>query len=265
MNEPKEIKKKINDWLKDQGYPLEMSVASALRSCGFDVLQSSYYSDPENENAREIDVVASWPEATGCIDISFVIECKVSKKKPWLLFSTKDTLKGVSRLFAYCIHSGSAHSTLINKIGKGESFQDLPWMKKEGRTAYGITQAFTTGDDLTFKAATGVLKAAIARKNELSKRSWKPFVFVFPIIIVDGLLFECFFNNEGEVSIENLEKSFFFFPWHIADDVGTCVHILSYGGLEKFINDAKSIADSLMSYLEEDIKLKMDAINSPYI
>jgi hypothetical protein len=70
-------------------------------------------------------------------------------------------------------------------------------MKKENRAAYGVTQAFTSGDDLTFKSTTSVLKAAIARKRELAKQSWKPFVFVFPTIIVDSLLFECYLDDSS--------------------------------------------------------------------
>ena len=203
MKDYKDIKKKISDWLKTQGYPLEMHVASALRNTGFDVQIAHYYSDPENGTIREIDVVASYPEYTGAMDVSLVIECKVSKKKPWLLFSAEHTLEGFNRLFAFCINSDSARKALVKK--DTETVFELPRMKKENRAAYGVTQAFTSGDDLTFKSTTSVLKAAIARKRELAKQSWKPFVFVFPTIIVDSLLFECYLDDSGEVAIENIE------------------------------------------------------------
>ena len=89
MKDYKDIKKKISDWLKTQGYPLEMHVASALRNTGFDVQIAHYYSDPENGTIREIDVVASYPEYTGALDVSFVIECKVSKKKAVATFFSR--------------------------------------------------------------------------------------------------------------------------------------------------------------------------------
>jgi len=258
MTEQKDIKKEIDKWLKSQGYPLEMNVASELRNAGFDVQLSHYYSDPENESIREIDIVASYPEYTGCLDISFVIECKVSKKKPWLLFSTEHTLEGFNRLFAFCINSDSARAALVEKDVK--TFIKLPWMKKDGRSAYGITQAFTSGEDVTFKATTSVLKAAIAKKRELSKRSWKPFVFVFPIIIVDSSLFECYLDKGGKVVIKNLEDIDLFFPWRLGDDIGTCIRILSYDKLAVFISEAKSVVEALSSLLQNDIKKKMKTI-----
>lgn len=255
MNEQKDIKQKIDKWLKEQGYPLEMKVASEFRNAGFHVHLSHYYIDPENETIREIDVVASYPEHTGCLDISFVIECKVSKKKPWLLFSTLHTLEGFNRLFAFCINSDSARGALVKK--KVKTFIELPWMKKEGRTAYGITQAFTSGEDMTFKATTSVIKAAIARKRELSKHSREPFVFVFPVIIVDSNLYECYLDGKGNVAIEILHDMDLFFPWRLGEDIGTCIRILSYDMLSAFIDEAKSVVKALSSILKKDVEEKL--------
>ena len=258
MTEQKNIINKIDKWLKSQGYPLEMKVASEFRTAGFNVHLSHYYADPENETIREIDVVASYPEYTGCLDISFVIECKVSKKKPWLLFSTLHTLEGFNRLFAFCINSDSARGALVEKNVK--TFIEFPWMKKEGRTAYGITQAFTSGEDMTFKATTSVIKAAIARKRELNKQSWKPFVFVFPVIIVDSTLYECYLDDKGNVAIERLHDMDLFFPWRMGEDIGTCIRILSFDKLSAFIAEAKSVVKALSSLLENDVKEKLNNI-----
>lgn len=254
MTEQKEIKKEIDKWLKGQGYPLEMKVASELRKAGFDVQLSHYYTDPENEAIREIDIIASYPDDRGCLNISFVIECKVSKQKPWLLFSTSHTLEGFNRLFAYCINSDTARGALAQK--DVESWIKLPWMKKEGRTAYGVTQAFTSGEDVTFKATTSVLKAAIARQRELSKQRWKPFVFVFPIVIVDGGLFECYLNDKGEVLIESLQDINLFFPWRVGDDIGTCIRICTVDKLSILISEAKSVGQAISLLLKPDVELK---------
>jgi len=258
MNNTDQLKKKIEEWLLSQGYPLEMRVAALCRDSGFNVIQGHYYSDPETGTAREIDVIASHPDYTGCIDVSFVIECKVSKKNPWLLFSSQYALEGFNRLFAYCINSQSARKVLVEK--DIETFLSLPWMKKDGRTAYGITQAFTSGDDQTFKAATSVLKAAIARKLSLDSQRWKPFLFIFPVIIMDGPLFECFLNKDGQLSIEPFEDGFFFFPWNVLGEAGTCIRILSLNSLTRFITEAKTVGDSLTSLLKKDIEEKLRTI-----
>lgn len=260
MDSHMDLKKNIKEWLLDQGYPLEMRVAAALREIGFNVIQSRYFTDPENGKAREIDVIASYPEFTGCIDVSFIIECKVSKNKPWLLFSSEHTLEGFNRLLTYCIHSKSARQILIKK--GMDIFLQLRWMKKEGRTAYGVTQAFTTGDDTTFKAATSVLKAAIARKMEFNKTFGEPFLFIFPVILVDGLLFDCYLKEDGKLSIKEIDNGFYFFPWNIKGEAGTCIQIISLNNLPNFAKEAMAASDSLTSLLKNDIDKKFNEILS---
>jgi len=258
MNKANDLNKKVLEWVKGQGYPLEMKVATSFRNCGFEVIQSHYYPDPENNDLREIDVVAITPEDTGLIDVSFVIECKSSKEKPWILFTSEHTLEGLSRLFSYCIHSDSARNILVEK--HIETHVEQPWMKKYGRVAYGLTQAFTTGSDVTFKASTGVLKAAISRKRILSKNKFSPFIFVFPVIVIDGKIFECFINKQGKLSVQQFHHGFYYFPFDMAGEFGTCIQILTVNGIDEFTEHAKNVSDSLFSLLKKDVEKKLKTI-----
>jgi hypothetical protein len=258
MSKNDSMEKKILEWLTDQGYPLEMQVATSFRKNGFDVIQSHFYADPEDENFREIDIVATKPEITGITKISFVLECKSSKKKPWVLFTSEHVLTGWNILFSYCINNDSARKALIDK--GIDTIIKLPWMEKEGRVAYGLTQAFTRGEDVTFKASTGVLKAAISRKRELIKKSYSPFVFVFPCIIIEGNAFECFVESSGNLSIEKFSKGFYFFPLDIAGEFGTCIQILTTERLNEFMKEAKIVSESLISLLAPDAEKKLNTI-----
>lgn len=85
-------------------------------------------------------------------------------------------------------------------------------------------------------------------------------MFVFPIIIVDSSLFECYLDKGGKVVIENLEDIDLFFPWRLGDDIGTCIRILTYDRLAVFISEAKSVVEALSSLLQNDIKKKMKMI-----
>ena len=258
MNNVNDLNKKVLEWVVGQGYPLEMKVATSFRNRGFEVIQSHYYPDPENNDLREIDIVAITPEYTGLIDVSFVIECKSSKKKPWVLFTSEHTLEGLNILFSYCINSDSAREILIEK--EMETGVKLPWMKKSGRVAYGLTQAFTTGSDVTFKASTGVLKAAISRKRILGEKGYSPFVFVFPVIVVDGKIFECFIDKHGELSIQQFHHGFYHFPFDVAGEFGTCIQILTVNGIDKFTEQAKNVSDTLLSLLKKDVEKKLKTI-----
>ena len=80
---------RIHEWLESQGYPLEMQVAREFARNGFRVLQSDYYDDFESGDSREIDVVAHMQTMIGelLVRVEFVIECKASRDKPWVLFT----------------------------------------------------------------------------------------------------------------------------------------------------------------------------------
>jgi Holliday junction resolvase len=93
MAEEDPFKAKITAWLNEQGYPLEMRVASALQQRGYRVVQSEYFFDPESGDSREIDVVAFKQKKTNGVlfRISLLIECKRSTDKPWILFTSGAT------------------------------------------------------------------------------------------------------------------------------------------------------------------------------
>jgi len=84
------LKAKLRDWLRTQGYPLEMAVASAFRRNGLLVAQSEYYRDPDTHLPREIDVVVYRDSQLGnyALRLMLVVECKASKDKPWVLFTS---------------------------------------------------------------------------------------------------------------------------------------------------------------------------------
>ena len=86
-----DIKAKVKEWLSKQGYPLEMKVAEIFQEVDFYVNLSSYYKDPSESTYREIDVVAM---NSVCdidnisFDVRFIVECKYSQDKPWILFQS---------------------------------------------------------------------------------------------------------------------------------------------------------------------------------
>lgn len=247
------MKNKIMEWLEEQGYPLEMRVASAFRDKGFEVRQSQYYADPDDGNFREIDIVATAPDFYGITNVDFVIECKTSKK-PWIIFTADNILEGWNIIIPYCIHTMSARNVLVEK--GIDVIKKLPGMKKGGRVAYGMTQAFTTGIDVTYKASTSVIKASIYRKRSLDKNDSR-FLFIFPCIVVDCKIFECFFDADGEITIEEITGVDYWFSMEIAGELGTCIRIITLDKLLDYVEEAKSISDALLSILDADAKAKL--------
>ena len=135
-----ELKNKVQAWIEGQGYPLEMRVASALIESDFEVRQSSFYSDPESNEIREIDIIGNSSEIMDVFNIYFVIECK-SASKPWILLTSKNTFVNYNTYLAYCLYSGSGKTQFIDKTmlirNLGEA---LTWFDKKGGNGYAITE-----------------------------------------------------------------------------------------------------------------------------
>ena len=253
------LKEEILKWLKSQGYPLEMKVSSSLRKQNFEVRQSWYYPDPETEKPREIDVLASKSETYGILGVEFLIECKRSAK-PWVLFSSEQTLENYNRSYSFGILSKDARKTLIKHISQNTNkASEIPWLIKNGRAAYGLTQAFGSGNDVAYQATLSSLKAAISRNIEREKH-YSDFTFSFPVVIVEGQLFECYFLSDNKIEIAEIDQAFYHFPVRIKDSPGTTIRIVSTKGIDKFCNEATQIFEKLTELFKDDIQEKLDRI-----
>lgn len=85
----KSLDQQLVEWLEKQGYPLEMLVAQAFQDADFHVIMSSFYTDFEASQPREIDVTAqllSSFDKPVAVQVSYHIECKLARDKPWIIF-----------------------------------------------------------------------------------------------------------------------------------------------------------------------------------
>lgn len=189
---------RIKNWLEEQGYPLEFKVANEFKKLGFNVIQSEYYQDSETELNREIDVKAFVQDKIKGVlfRFSFVIECKLSKDKPWILFTSQDSRISDKAKIAQIPSSNFGIFYLSGLCKKKEN-----WKKNlfdiGPRPAFGITQGFTTGKDIPYQAITGVAKAtdAICKSNSESKQGLICNICI-PIVVTEGKLFESYYDEE---------------------------------------------------------------------
>jgi hypothetical protein len=153
-----ELDKKLLDWLNAQGYPLEMRVARSFQQQGFSVIQSDYYKDPESGDMREIDVhtILDYHGAEFPVHVGFVIECKLSKDKPWILFTGSTSPPGVVTVEQR--PASTLGEKLLSALAHERTVQQLAIFRVHERCAYGMTQAFTTANDVTYSAAVSVAK-----------------------------------------------------------------------------------------------------------
>ena len=53
------LKDRVKDWLKREGYPLEMRCARCFESEGFNISLGEYFNDPATDKRREIDIIST--------------------------------------------------------------------------------------------------------------------------------------------------------------------------------------------------------------
>lgn len=206
---PVPVEKRLEEWVRQQGYPLELAVANQFRQGEFSVVQGTYYEDPQEKIAREIDVVATRYSTTSACDLQFtaVLECKSSSEKPWVVFTslTRKNERAAVRLRAASL----AGKTYLTKGALDQDVRALELFQLRARVGYGVTQAFTGGKDVAYAALMGAAKAAADQLRDYTDNwdAYEPLaLIVFPVVVTDARLFECFIDESGELRLEEASR-----------------------------------------------------------
>ena len=240
-----EFHERVAEWLRSEGYPLEMQVAAAFRKSGFQTIQSEFYDDPDTGKPREVDVHASMQReiAGTLVRVSFSVECKVSRDKPWVLFSTGDALLADPATVAQRAATPLGQRFLYG-LAWQKAIQRLPLFALPARPSYGLAQAFG-GADRAYEAVMSAAKAAAVSVRE--DANWHRLCeIVFPLVVLDGRLFEAFLAEDGLA--RTLETSSGTLVWRqqIVGMPHTIVAIITLAYLDSFLGQAVETADALL-------------------
>lgn len=248
---------RVAAWLQKQGFPLEMEAAAAARGIGFDVSQSDYYIDPEGGGSREIDLVLSISRFTGNYNLTYAlfVECKSSRDKPWLLFSSPNELATSSEgtedfLRRYAIHSAFTANSygedlLLNSM-KSDGYKNaFPRIDSEAVLGHGMTQAFAEAGDPPFKAIMGATKAA---RSYVSRHEGPglstSIVFAAPIVLIDvPLLSVSLAPGSSELEIVKLDRGAILWKQLVANRSRIGVYIVTKSAFPAFLAECKASAD----------------------
>jgi hypothetical protein len=205
---PDDLQTKVQAWLDQEGYPLEFAAAAVFRRHGFQVRQGTYVRVDDEEKAREIDVVA-YKDAGGdaLIRIYHVVECKWSKDKPWVVFTGSGSMAS-----AACITqtiSSLLGSAIVWTQAGLEQLHGMNLFTTPRRAGFNGRQAFSKGNDEFYNAMSSVssLSTLLVENYDDEKRARgilpKSAVLAFPVIVVDGRLFEAYFDSaENKLKLE---------------------------------------------------------------
>ncbi len=248
-----EISGKVNEWLLKEGYPLEFRAASIMRRCGFAVRQGHFVRSGVNEAPREIDIVAQTDDH--CEDYLFrvcqVVECKYSKSKPWVIFSSPSGRMSTSACASQSIASEYG-SAIMWSIAGHDTISEMKLFSSPQTPGFNGREAFSTGHDRFYGAVTQLIENSISlskyyNSNLLIKgKIPKSCVVVFPILLLDGMMFEAFCDEEkSETVVQEIEHARLHWKGAPSRNLHSTFDIVKLDYFEKFCN----------TRMEESVKL----------
>ncbi len=250
------MKDNILKWLENSGYPLEMKVASILSNFEIPFAQSAYYIDPETNKMREIDFEIRLTDSTGYCQMFGIIECK-HIDKPWIIFKSENPYPG--DFFTFCMYGSNSKRALIQK-SIDNKILNWEWFRpKNNKIGYGIAAAFTDKKDKTYDARMSCINAAIYEKKKLDEGG-DSLSFIFPIIIIDGDLFEAHLDVNNNINIQPLDFGMVYSPFIIGDVQASCVHIVTLNYFEKYLNDFKIQSDTIIELFKDEIATWLESV-----
>jgi hypothetical protein len=191
---------KILEWLNKQGYPTEFQVANICDRHGFRVFQGYHVSSNESPDVpREIDVLAWADDITDdyLIRVCHIIECKWSKdtRRHGQLASPACVAQTIGNLLG---------STILWTIAGDPDLHTLDLFSTPDRPGFSGRQVFSQGNDLFYSAMQSVVDVSMLdmawydkpprRVGTLPRNA----VIAFPMIVVDGQIFEAFFDEASQ-------------------------------------------------------------------
>jgi hypothetical protein len=235
---------KVLNWLKKQGYSLEMRVAQVFKEAGFEVSQFETYVDPESNDLREIDVVASIGRHLDTIDVrvTLFVECKYARK-PWVIFTSprrpvpfayfSRILRGKRDIHEWKTQEslqGRLLARILLSLGR-QTITRFSFFHVPQNAGYGMTETLredTRAKDNAYIAIMQVTKCLEAHDAEIEmsfQRAVEEYetrvyerglgrsdlsVFcsiAFPVVVVKGKLFECCLDANNEPAISEVNES----------------------------------------------------------
>jgi hypothetical protein len=209
--------RRVTRWLNKQGFPLEFRVARAFQKAGFEVKQSHYVDIPNHPRPREIDVLAIYDTRAmfGEPRYELYVECKWSKDKPWVVFSSDaESVPPPSVLLG---------SVRTNLTGEGVLWlleeHEVPWRAPFGSTApicHGGRQVVFASTEkdrrdrfyATMQSVTTITSASLVRVNPFPVPQFEPCTFAFPVVVVEAPLFRAsLVEGTDEMTVTPIQRA----------------------------------------------------------
>ncbi len=253
-----ELDKKVKNWILKNGYPFEMRVANLFKKSGFKVSQSILYKDEDTEKLRELDIISYFNTVVNGVwfNFTFVIECKKSTDKPWVVFKNESLHN--SQLERYKPFATKNGEILIEKteVLRNSKFQLLfPNLSDAGFNL--VTALKESSKDLAYSSTTSLLKACKYLTDKFNESEVKACNIYIPLIIIEGVLYESFLDVEDELTLREVNYSSILNTKVFSEGNSNVITVISSKKIENYINKVKKT----ISLFFETYKKELESVS----
>jgi hypothetical protein len=256
---PATLLDRVSSWLEAEGYPTEFRTANIFQKHGFHARQGEYVRAGSEGLKREIDVVASITarSPSRILRLSYVVECKWSGDKPWVVFTSLTTQMAPSACIAQTI-SSKLGEAIVWAIAGNETLHSLETFSTPKKGGFGGRQAFSKGNDAFYSAVQAAVNNSISYVSEYDRRYRKKgsmpdaAVVAFPLVLVEGDIFVAYFDGgSGEVKIEPTD--YVRCHWHGSPEweFFATLDVVSMKHLDAFVKKRAEEAEALLLIMME--------------
>jgi hypothetical protein len=272
-----DAKKNILDYLNKEGFPFEMKVSQTFQKEGFSVNSSVYLEDVTTHKSREIDVIAYKGTLINkhiIFDIKFIIECKYSIQSPWIMFRSNSDKTNVEKYDAMFRNATEMGRIALLEIENTESEKENYLFKIPNNLFYGIRCVSkksnianeTERNDIPYQALMQVCNGVASSKKYIDDHYNKNFIsqidIFFPLIIVNGLLYECYLGEDSEMVVNEIEQGIIKLEQPNLSDEKFYVRVISSHAMNKIIHKLYQSCVELLNNIDDKFPNTITILNT---
>lgn len=192
------------------GYPVELQVGDMISKYATNVYYNTYYLDRDEQKGKEVDVSAYFHSHSEkvVVGLDLICEVKKSSKRPWVIFSTKRGFienEGYLRLhYSTEVDANILPFEEMQRNCSSSGFLRIGRSYHEGFKSEGEKSQIFKALVTVIKASEDCLERSRVSGDDFTVPGHKKIVFIEPIIIVDGLLYEAYLDERSETELNEI-------------------------------------------------------------
>jgi hypothetical protein len=260
------LESRLRKWIENKGIPLEMKTAQLFQKLGYEISSSVNYKDSETSKIREIDIIARKYHLMDehiFFCINFVIECKYSQNRPWILFKQLNKENKKEEYSTFHTAFGNYYGDVALLELYPTDYLKNPLFKIEREPYYSIRQSLIDNKDIdsSYIAIKQLLNAIISLKEREHKDKFFANIYI-PLVIVDGQLYECYLTDNSGIEIRKNDFGMLMISKAESNYGQIYIRVVSYDYLDNYLIELDDGIENLLNNIGAKIPETLSMMKS---